>query len=197
MQMRIRFAAIAIAVAAGSGVQAQNLIVNGSFEKPAVPVGDFTTYATGSTFTGWKVVGARGNVGVTSNQFVARGFNMPAQSGSQWIDLSGTADLTNVGVQQTVATTPGVKYILNFSVGNVFDDSGPFGTSSRVDVFLNGMLATSAISFLGDNANMAWESFSFEFVAASAKTTVTFMDADPQGDQICGLDSVSLRAAAD
>jgi len=197
MKMRIRSAAIAIAVAAVSCAHAQNLISNGGFEKPAVPVGGFTTFATGTGFPGWKVVGARGNVGVTSTQFVARGFNLPAHAGSQWIDLSGTIDLVNVGVQQAVATTPGVRYQLKFSIGNVFDDSGPFGTSSRVDVFLNGMLATSAITFLGDPTNMAWEDFSFEFVATSNKTTLTFMDADPQGDQICGLDSVSLTVAGD
>jgi len=196
MQRCKRFAAIAIVVAGGTGAQAQNLIVNGSFEKPVVTAGGTSSFVTGDAFFGWNVVGANGDVAVTSDQFASRGFVFPAQSGAQWLDLSGTLDMANVGVEQTVSTTRGAKYELAFSVGNVFDAKGPFGTSSRVDVFINGVLAMSAIALAGNDATMTWQNFSYKFVAGSGKTTIAFINADPQGDQICGLDSVSLLASA-
>ena len=84
-------------------------------------------FTVGSTFGNgaWTVVqigSLSGNVAVTStNQFSPtsppRYYN--SNSGSQWLDLTGSLDNgALVGVQQSVATTSGTQYALSFFVGN-------------------------------------------------------------------------------
>ena|SRR5205809_6167107 len=41
-----------------------DLIRNGSFEKPAIPDGSFQLFGENTSFSGWTVVGAAGNVGI-------------------------------------------------------------------------------------------------------------------------------------
>ena len=78
-----------------------NLITNGDFETPVVPVGGFFNYNTGSTLiTGWTVVGRQ--VSIVSGSYFSNGANFPAQNGVQWLDLTG--DLSNSlgeGVEQS------------------------------------------------------------------------------------------------
>lgn len=83
----------------GAGI---NLMKNGGFEKPVVAAGSFAEFTTGQTFKHWTVVGASGNVAVVSGTFTQAGFSFPAQSGNQWLDLTGTSN-TPTGVSQTVA----------------------------------------------------------------------------------------------
>jgi hypothetical protein len=65
-----------------------NLITNGSFEAPLVPVGSFTNFGGGSTaITGWTVVGV--DSAVTSGSFVQSCITFQAQQGFQWVDLAG------------------------------------------------------------------------------------------------------------
>ena len=106
-----------------AGVARGNLITNGSFETPVVPVGGFTNYLSGSTLiTGWTVVGPEASI--VNGSYVSLGELFPAKDGVQWLDLTG--DLSNAveGVQQTVTTTPGTSYTLSFWVGNVFQPGG-------------------------------------------------------------------------
>lgn len=106
------------------------LIENGSFETPTVNVGSWGDYGSGSTaITGWTVVGCCG-VSLVSGSFVSGGYSFPAEDGNQWADLTGDGSNNLEGVEQTVATTPGVSYTLSFYVGNI--SGGSFGTSSSV-----------------------------------------------------------------
>ena len=103
-----------------------NLITNGSFETPTVPVGSFSNFPTGSiAITGWTVVGPP--VSVVSGSFTSGPFSFPAQDGIQWLDLTGPTS-GGGGVEQAVTTTPGQTYDLSFYVGNV--SGAPFGTTS-------------------------------------------------------------------
>lgn len=59
-----------------------NLVQNGSFEQPVVPVGKYQLFNTGQSFPGWQVVGANGNVvgggyGTTSSVEVLVDGNTP------------------------------------------------------------------------------------------------------------------------
>ena len=94
-----------------------NLITNGSFEMPVVPVGNFTNFLTGSALiTGWTVTGPE--VSVVSGTFTQSGFTFPAQNGNQWLDLTGGEGTNSFeGVVQTVSTTPGTNYDLSYWVG--------------------------------------------------------------------------------
>ena len=81
---------IAVMSGAGAALAAPGLIKNGGFEKPAVPMGAFVLFATGSSFSDWYVVGAPGNVAVVSTTFVEGGFTFPAKSGCLCLDLTGS-----------------------------------------------------------------------------------------------------------
>ncbi len=78
------------------------------------------------------------DVGVVSGTFVQNGFSFPAQNGVQLLDLTGLNSNAAEGVQQVIATTIGTTYKLSFYVGNIVDPGGIFGTTSTVNVQLNG-----------------------------------------------------------
>jgi len=170
-----------------------NLLVNGSFETPVVPVGSFSLFNSGSTgITGWTVVGLQ--VGVVSGTFTQNGISFPAQDGVQWVDLTGLNTNTVEGVQQTVSTTPNTTYTLSYFVGNVVNPGGIFGTTSTVNVLVNGGPIQTATNS-GGGTTQTWQQFTTSFVATTASTTIGFFNGDPSTDNANGLDNVSLDLA--
>ena len=191
------FALIAIALAAHTGeARSANLVKDGSFEKPAVPVGGLTRFGTGSKIGPWKVVGASGTVDLINSDFSFAGFTYPAKSGVQWLDLSGDTN-TATGVQQTINTTAGTTYSLTVYIGSVYDPSGPVGTSSTVNVLVNGQNIASFTNNAksGQPPVQQWRKFSTEFVASGPATTIAFINGDPQNDTDCGIDKASVIQA--
>ena len=171
-------------------------ILNGSFETPAVPVGGFTSFASGSNaITDWTVVGPSGSVAIVSGTFTQFGFTFPAQDGVQWLDLTGVGSNTTDGVQQTVATTPGALYDLSFFVSNISNPGGLFGTTSTVGVQIDG---GPVVSFTnsggGGSTSQVWQQFTLALTATAATTSITFINQDPSSDNNNGLDNVSLTA---
>jgi hypothetical protein len=160
-----------------------NLLTNGSFESPSVPAGRLTNFTTGSSaITSWTVL---------LIQF-------PASEGSQWLDLTGYLASNAGGVEQTVATVPGKAYHLSFAVGNVFDPRGIYGTTSTVDVTVNGMsLGRFTNSCRTCTKILTWQTFNASFLASSQTTIIRFMNADPQTDYSNGLDNVVLTQHLD
>jgi hypothetical protein len=140
-------------------VAANNLIRNGSFENPVVPLGSYELFTLGQTFPGWAVVGASGNVAIVSGSFTQNGYTFPAQSGVQGLDLTGTSN-TATGVQQIVPTTSGQTYTLSFYVGNVYNPGGIFGISSTVKVMVNGTNVFTATNSMGQGGMvLVWQRF--------------------------------------
>ncbi len=175
----------------GAGI---NLMKNGGFEKPVVAAGSFAEFTTGQTFKHWTVVGASGNVAVVSGTFTQAGFSFPAQSGNQWLDLTGTSN-TPTGVSQTFATVSGQNYTLTFWVGNVYDPGGIFGTTSTVNVSVNGTHVLSATNSQ-QSTTQVWQKFKVHFAATSTSTQIAFLNGDPSNDTTNGLDSVKLSLQA-
>ncbi|MGH9469780.1 MAG: DUF642 domain-containing protein [Terriglobia bacterium] len=175
-----------------------NLISNGSFETPVVPVGAFTNFNSGSTgITGWTVVGPQASI--VSHTYASECCVFPAEDGVQWLDLTGDGSNALEGVQQTVATTPGTSYDLSFWVGNVYDPGGVYGTTSTVRVLLGGMSGTLLGSFTNSNTTrgtQTWEQFTTSFTATGSATTLDFINADPATDNTNGLDNVVLNAGS-
>jgi len=170
-------------------------ILNGSFETPTVPVGGFTSFASGSNaITDWTVVGPSGSsVAIVSGTFTQFGFTFPAQDGVQWLDLTGIGSNTTDGVQQTVATTPGALYDLSFFVSNISNPGGLFGTTSTVGVQINGGPVVSFTNSGGvGSTSQVWQQFTLPFTATAATTSITFINQDSSGDNNNGLDNVSL-----
>lgn len=185
--------AISALIAIGGTASATtNLIKNGSFEKPVVPVGGYDLFAPGQSFAGWRVVGAAGNLGIVSGKYQGDGITFNAKTGAQWTDLTGTSK-TVTGIAQTVATTPGTSYHLTFWVGNVYDPNGIYGVSSTVKVYLNGILKMTAKNSIHPaNHTQAWKKFTLTITAASSQTKISFINGDPPTDDSNGLDAVQL-----
>jgi hypothetical protein len=170
-----------------------NLLRDGSFETPIAPSGGFLIFNVGSKFSKWHVVGASGDIGIVSGTFTQNGFTFPAGCGKQWVDLTGIGT-TGVGVAQKIATVQGSQHVLTFSVGNVVDPNGIFGTTSTVIVLVNGVQKFKAVNKKGLGSKVqVWKSFTTTITAPSTSTTITFVNGDPAGDDNNGLDCVKLN----
>jgi len=165
---------LAAVLLAGTAVaaQAQNLIQNGSFETPVVAPGTYQEFPVGAAaIPKWEITGEVGSVAVISTTLSGNGFTFQAKSGQQSLDLTGGSN-GQTGVQQTVATTPGAAYELTFHVGNVYDLGGAFGSSSTVNVYVNGILLTSVRNAAGKNSNnQVWKKVSVAFQANADTST--------------------------
>lgn len=165
----IRIAAWSLGMASATAANAANLVGDGGFESPAVPDGSYTAFSSGQSFANWTVVGP-GNVAV-----------------------AGINSNSATGVQQVVATTPGQTYQLKFWVGNVI--GGVYGTSSTVDVMIDGVQVKVATNSQGNGTKLTWQRFKLAFMATASSTTIQFINGDPTNDNSNGLDAVSLSAA--
>ncbi len=176
--------------------QAQ-LLQNGSFESPVVGGGSYAGYGTGdSSIPNWLVVGAPGNVAIVSGAFTQNGYSFPAQSGAQWLDLTGTSN-SATGVQQTISTNIGSIYSVSFWVGNTVNPGGIFGTTSTVNVTKDGTQFFSATNSGGGGSTAQfWQQFTTSFVATGTTTTLAFLNGDPNNDTENGLDNVVVTGAA-
>ena len=194
MRNVIRAATVAGAVLAATGANAASLILNGSFETPLVPVGNFTSFPVGgATLTNWSVTGpSNTEVAIVSGSFSQNGVTFNAQDGNQWLDLTGNGSNSTEGVAQIVFTIPGDHYELSFYVGNTTGGS-IFGTTSTVNVLLNGLPTFVATNSLSDATGLVWEQFIVDFIAGGgSSTTIGFVNGDPIGDNSNGLDNVVL-----
>jgi uncharacterized protein DUF642 len=183
----------ASAVGAGCLDAGSSLVKNGSFESPVVAVGGYQLFTNGADLAGWTVVGATGNVAPLSTTFSQNGFSFPAEDCAQSLDLTGTSN-TATGVTQSVPTSAGTTYQLSFWVGNVVDPGGIFGTTSTVNVLVNGTQAMAAVNSGGAGTKtLSWEQFTVPFTATSSSTTIAFMNGDPPTDNSNMLDSVAIQ----
>lgn len=160
------------------------LIVNGSFEQPAVS-GSFATYAAGATqIPGWRIT--KGTVDVIGPQW------HPA-AGRQSLDLDGTPGPGSI--VQTIHTIPGRMYTLRFALaGN--PECAPSLKRLRVAVGRVVRTYTFDASHTSDAA-MGWKSEQIPFAAAGPATTVSFASLDTGGSN-CGpaLDAISVTAGS-
>jgi len=183
-------AAMVLLVASGA---ANAQITNGGFETPTVPAGAFTNFGTGSVgITGWTATGPSGTeVSIISTTFTQNGVAFEAQSGNQWLDLTGDGSNSTEGVSQSVATTAGHQYQLSFYVGNT-SGGGIFGSTSTVDVLVNGVQSFVAENSTPDTTALTWMQFTYDFVATGSSTLLTLQNGDPGFDNSNGLDTVAF-----
>lgn len=188
-------AALSLATAVALPAQA-NLLANGGFEFPALGSG-YAAYDQGQTIGAWTVVGTGNPVASvlalhTTYQEYSNTLSFSAYEGVVSLDLTGSGHQGANGVQQSVATTAGAVYALSFQVGNQDSAFGGYGAGSVIEVFID---AVSAGVFANSDENPAdvnWKGFSLTFTAASASTTIAFINATAAYDFMTGLDAVSL-----
>jgi hypothetical protein len=181
--------AVLLAVSATANA---NLIANGSFESPTIPVTGFKDFnSTTQGIPNWTVSGPNPGVSIVSGTFSQSGVTFEAQDGVQWLDLTGDGTNSTEGVSQSVTTAVGNVYQLSYFIGNT-TGGGIFGTTSTVIVDINGTPAFTDENSLTDNTSLVWEQFTHTFTATSGTTTIGFFNDDPGGDNSNGLDNIVL-----
>jgi choice-of-anchor C domain-containing protein len=172
-------------VPVGSAASA-NLVVNGSFESPVVPLGSGAIgNMTGTQLTGWTI--ASGNIDLVGLQSPGIFYWQPA-AGNQSIDLDGT---TPGAIYQDIQTVAGQAYTLHFAHA-----ANPYDTTSNlaVSVFWNGTLITKA-SFIDTNTpiSMGWQYVTLPVVGSGGLDRLEFEDLNGEKNSAGPtLDDISL-----
>lgn len=170
-------------------------VFSDAFETPTVTSGlGFDLYNPPTALGPWTVTGTS-SIALLQGSFTAAGVAFPAVEGTagQWVDLTSIVSGGDGGVETTIATVAGQTYAISFHVGNINDATSTFGTSSTVQVYADGMLVSTAVNDGGVADTLTWEAFEFSFTATDGFTTFRFTNADPVGDNVNGLDAVSIR----
>ena len=182
MKKRIALSIASVALLAGVPASAAT-IVNGDFELGTSP-GSYVTVTGGNStaITGWTVGGA-------SVDYI--GSYWTANDGVRSIDLAGNG----IGsISQVLDTAVGQSYKVSFFVSRNPDG----GLTPRYGFVDTGGTATQFAFGNGGSSrqDMAWEERTYNFVATSTSTTLTFT-ADPSTSASfygAALDSVSISA---
>jgi hypothetical protein len=193
----------------GSASQAAgNLLGNGSFETvtgtgAGLTTPGYVTYNGGSTaIPSWKVMTRNGN---GSDQIALLysnppsqpyGFGLSASDGKHFLDLTGTHDNGIFGgVEQTVATTVGEKYLLTFDLGgfdktpgSLYTAGGIYGITADAGGTLGTFTHTPSVP------GTQWKKFSMNFTATSSSTSIKLYGSQAGERRHLGLDNVSLTA---
>ena len=136
---------------------ADNLIINGGFETPAVLAGN--VYVPTDGLPGWQTVGASFEVWLDGGQAV---------EGMQHLEILAQNPLATVS--QTVATIPGEDYSISFH------HSPRPSVDSTLSLSITGQ---PLVLFEENGASLAafqWQRFRTNFTAASSSTTISFTD---------------------
>jgi hypothetical protein len=196
--MRLQIISLAALVAIGSTFQAAwaNLILDGSFETPAVGAGSYVDYGPGAMGP-WTVVGndvllINTTYTEPSNGILA--FN--AEDGNQSLDLTGAGNTSpNDGVEQTIATTPGTQYVVSFWVGAALSNNGSgYYSDPATDLLIDGGPAQSFTVKPTDSGYVTWQEFASTFTASGPTTTIEFQNGTVPITALAGLDNVSVNA---
>jgi hypothetical protein len=176
--------------AAASG---PNLIVNGSFESPAVPYG---TYQIFTSIPGWSFVSrmpaVSSGIEIQNNVAGSPAVEPPGAlpAGQQFVELDSDAPYNLI---QDIPTVPGETYRLEFLYSpRPFTDPGD-------DMFRAVAGSTSELfGPLTSGSTTMWKTFSFPFTATDTTTEIRFEDASDEATATLGLgayiDRVSVRA---
>lgn len=204
---RLRLSALGCFIVAAlmAGQARANLIADGGFETPVT--GSLGQYALGAAIGPWTVVGpgpccSHPPMMIEATTYTEGGLSFQSQEGRQAIDLTGNANQGANGVQQTVATIPGVLYSLSFWIGHLDPTVSTLysGSASATVVVQSTSLSLSNV-FTNNNSSVVhgqtWTQFTETFTATDTSTSISFYNASLDGsiqNQV-GLDNVVLSAA--
>jgi len=191
-----------LVVLAAAGSAQASFIVNGSFESTGPGGGGAGTgrfvYVAGmhdTQITGWVLAGT-GDVYIHRSpdigNTIGSNFNF-AQSGDQYLDLSGGIGGGTAGLHATIyqdfATIAAQMYELSFFTGAAFSPSATINV--RIDgasSILNQTLTASA-----PTTNIVWTEQRFTFVANSTTTRLSFRDVSGNDDNVSFIDNVAVN----
>ena len=170
------------------------LIVNGSFEAPALGAGHnyFQLLNAGSNaLPGWTIGGKSIDVLGVGNPYVTGA----AADGQQYIDMVGSP---GPGVlSQTISTVAGQQYLLSFAYANNYNGSATGSSQALVELLGNATLLHEVITHAGSQpGDLDWVVATFAFTADSNSTTLRFSSQGVGSSGYAGvlLDNVSVVA---
>jgi len=170
-----------------SGVRAQNLLVNGSFETPASPAGSIITLPVGTTnLAGWTLSGTGGFYQVTTPMNGQFHSWYPSVEGTQFIDFNHNGAL----LSQSFNTVAGQSYEVCFSVGRLQSPQAMSVLAEVVstnDILLGSLLANAP-------STNGWAPPSrFLFTATSDTATLRFRGSNGTSNVELTMDAVSVK----
>ena len=201
--LRTALLTAAIVFATGTGAAQANLLTNGGFDNSTGFVvggcgsdpGCMLLAPGSTTITGWTVNGTGGD-GVA---WIGPGnpYNIAAQGGSYSLDLTGYSNGAPFnGVQQSVATTAGTEYELQFYLGTDISQTGTYSIDacggSTCQTF-----SVNVATVTGGTPVNAWTLETLDFTATGASSVISLLGNGSGGNQdYIGLDTVSLNSIA-
>ena len=168
-----------------------NLVENGSFETPDVPLGE--TFTNTTAFPGWEVSGQF--VSIVDSTFQETGITFQAQDGNQWMDLEGFGTLFPNEISQEITTEVGKEYVLGFYLGSATD--GARFSASSADVQVGDADPIRFTNPVAPRSELNWQRFEHRFVATDTSTKISFTNASGPNNFLSGLDNVSVVEAND
>lgn len=180
MRNLIYFMVITAMVVSTNQVQADNLLINGSFEQGNL-VSDPMSLPVGShAITGWTIINAEVAWGYRTDH------GMTPSDGSLCLDLSGYHDSFPFGgIEQSIPTTIGQLYRLDFDLGL----NTVWGSNATLTASANENSTTFNLN--ASSGGMQWQGCGFDFIATSSNTIISFVGTNPSGRCI-GLDNASV-----
>ena len=179
------YGAAAAAVLAFAGTaQASNLVVNGSFEGTTVASGTWGIY---SSVNGWNIVASDNNGLELRNNAVGTAYD-----GHNFAELDANR---NMSIWQGLSTVIGQAYQLSFAYSPRPGVSTPANTNN-IDVSINGT-AIPGSPFGGSGAGHSdnnWMVYTYNFVASSTSTILSFAAGGASDSYGGSLDAVSVSA---
>ncbi len=176
-----------------------NLLMNPSFEEPAVETGAlWDIFASGTAALGWMVDWMDSFVGapdVASLELQAGVNGWTASEGSQYAELdsdwqgpTGTGgEEASVMISQEIATIPGATYTLSWDFS---PRPGTLQPENQLGIFVDD-IEVEMNTTAGEN-NTVWTTDSYTFEADSAVTKVAFADLGDANSVGTFLDNTSL-----
>jgi hypothetical protein len=201
----IVMAAGVLGACAISDAGAANLVSNGDFAN----IGNVWVNNTGVGSDDWQTSGATAipdwtNVAGFANEFWVtspNGYDLSASPGNAtafFVDLTGQANNKPYGgIEQTIATTAGDKYVLSFALGSSTIYNGPGLAAAALTASATGtsLLASSLFVSVPTSSN-GWVTETLSFTADSSATTIEFLGDSSYTSKYTGLDDVSVTGTS-
>ncbi|WP_025869766.1 DUF642 domain-containing protein [Methylobacillus glycogenes] len=185
MKTTLKIAIISALAFASAGVQAANIVQNGSFEADNIGNAAWTYL---NSVTGWQSNGVF-EIQKGATQGGQAGFNAEAYDGIQYLELNSTK-LTSVW--QNLSTVNGASYTLSFAFSGRPDT--PNGLKSTFEVYWGDVKLINSSA----KAKSDWVEYTFEdLVATGSNTQLKFVSLGPTAAPSYGsyLDGVTVTAA--
>ena len=205
MNLRVLAADVLLCLGLVVSAHASNLLVNGDF----ADLGNVWVNNTGLGSDDWQTAGATAipgwsNVAGFANEFWFFGssnsysLTQSPDNGSDYaVDLTGQQNNKPYGgIEQVIATTPGVTYDLTFDLGasSEWDGSG-FNSAALTASATGNVLDASQLFTLSPTGVNQWVSESLLFTADSTSTTIEFLADSAYTSAYVGLDNASVTAS--